>query len=314
MIAIELEQYLNKLEQEGKTKRTDLSLLEAGQNFKLDDNNAFDISYIYDAYVFYLQLIPRLGGMQEAFLKALKHEEIKRNQALENVDPFLIQVFMNSHHRSATNYAIKAKIENKDLTSLDLRRIHKILLNGLADDNTKSDFRSDNTSFVGTWQTKTRIDHIEEVSYLPLDYHLIDEAVAAVLNLYNQRKVTEAFDVLINPILIHGLIASWQMFRDGNTRLARILANVSLWDLTNNSLDTPPIMAPALYTSEALFNLNQRNYYRDLIKNIAINPNNETLNAWVKFNLSLIEKQIQLNQKRIEACAQTLVLKKSQKN
>lgn len=309
--AEDLENFLNTLEQEGKVKRTNFDLIEEVKNFKLDDDNVFTNSYILDTYKFYLDSLDKLGNNQEAFLKALKHEEIKRNQALEDVDPFLIQVFMNSHHKSSTNYAIREKINNNDLTSLDLRKIHRILLNGLAvDESKKPTFREDNTSFVGTWNTKTSLDNINEISYLPLDYRLIDEAVDFILKLYNIKNVEKSEDIFLIPIFVHGLLASFQLFRDGNTRLARILAHIDLWDLSNHNGGFKTVCAPALYTSETLLAMNKRPYYRDLIKNMAINPNLETLNEWVKFNLLLIEKQLYLNQNRVEGCIKTLSRKR----
>lgn len=310
-----VKQYIEEAEAKGEIKRTGLYVCDAVDSFILDDENKFLIECIMDTYLFYLKQFDLLEEHKEAFLKTLKQEEIKRNQALENENPFVIEVLMNyNSRRYATDLAVKEKLEGRDCTIQTLCRIHKTLLNGLAASDEQSKLRSTNTTFVGK---KIMNDNpavmVDAVSYLPIDYQDIKEALERVLVLYNKKEFNSQFDLFTNPILVHGLIAALQCFNDGNTRLARIMQHVNALDLTNKLTDVKCFKSPAIYTSEAIIRLGKREEYRTLIKDIAINPNNETLNEWIKFNMLLLEQQIFLNQDKITECAQVLQRTKKQR-
>lgn len=283
----------------GIAKRTGLYVYDALDNFKLDDDNKFLIEDITDTYVFYLNQLDILGKFKAPFLRTLKQEEIKRNQVLESISPFLVQVFMNSNHRSATNLAIKEKKDGLDSTIHSLCKMHKTLLDGVQPTTVnESRLRTKNTIYVG--------NNKDDISYISIDYHDIPEALDKLLAMYNKKFFNTQEELFTNPILVHGILAALQCFNDGNTRLARILEHINLWDLTTKFTNVKDLDSPALFISEAIMVLNKRDEYRELIKNIAVEPNSKTFNDWIRFNMLLIEKQIYLNQDKIKDCCQIL--------
>lgn len=114
------------------------------------------------------------------------------------------------------------------------------------------------------------------------------------LTIYYNSNIHENY-TLVKPTLIHGLIGALQIFNDGNTRFGRTLQSLKTYELTEKNLGRY-FSLPTLYTSDAYFDY--REQYRNKIADIAINPDNESLNNWVNFNLNRAEDQIfYMNQK-----------------
>lgn len=190
----------------------------------------------------------------------------------------------------------------------DLILINKTILNGLSLslDNSANHLRTANNSFVGKFKTENgRIKFVDDVSYIPIDYSDINEALDKILDILNKKDFVNIESIFVNPIFLHGFIAALQCFKDGNSRLARILFHCKLWQLTNFFYNSN-LESPALFTSEAILHYEKQEIYRELIKQIAINPNNENFNKWLQFNLLLVEKQIYLNQDKMHECMRIL--------
>ena len=300
---LEFKRYISNIVNLGDIKQTGLYVFDALDNFKLSSNNKFLIEDITDLYMNFISSLEQLEEYKTPFLKSLKEEEIKSNQALESISPFLIQVFMNSNHKSATNFAIRDKLNGRNCTINNLCKYHKILLNGLATSiEEESKYRTDNNTFVGSFSISPltgEISSIKNVSYLPIDYKDIKVALDKILKLYNKKDILELSDIFVNPIIIHGLLAALQCFRDGNTRLSRVLEHVSIWDLANKYLENSYVELPVIYSSDAIIRLNKRGVYRNLIKEFAVNPSTAIFNEWITFNMLLFEKQIYYNQDRL---------------
>ena len=113
---------------------------------------------------------------------------------------------------------------------------------------------------------------------------------------YNQETANE-IDILLKPLIVHGLIAALQMFEDGNTRLGRVIQSIELWHLSNQFLETK-LPQPALYMSRSYYPF--REQYREKITNIVVENNQEGWNNWLHFNLNRIEDQIQFNEYNLE--------------
>ncbi len=303
-----IEELINSLINSGIVKRTTLEVLDIYNNFELDDDSKYLLEDILGLYKEYLNSLLILNEHKEVFLKTLKQEEIKRNQALENVSPFLIQMFMNAKHKSATNLTIQIMKERNLFSKDDLILINKTILNGLSLslDNSANHLRTANNSFVGKFKTENgRIKFVDDVSYIPIDYSDINEALDKILDILNKKDFVNIESIFVNPIFLHGFIAALQCFKDGNSRLARILFHCKLWQLTNFFYNSN-LESPALFTSEAILHYEKQEIYRELIKQIAINPNNENFNKWLQFNLLLVEKQIYLNQDKMHECMRIL--------
>ena len=104
-------------------------------------------------------------------------------------------------------------------------------------------------------------------------------------------------NIFFKSFLIHGIIAALQVFDDGNTRLARLLQNTNIYKQTKDLIDNN-LNSPALYVTRAYYP--QRNEYRSLIRNMAIEPNNENINNWIKFNLRRTEDTLYCNNEKVE--------------
>ncbi len=287
---IKQEQEMAEIIKRENIKVTGMSLLEQFDAYKVSDENKELSEYIMDEYKRYIGLLPRLDKYLNPFLETLKDKEIVRNQGLENVDGVLVDVFLKYGTPTATNKLIADKMNNQIYTPKDLDISHQKLLFGTADlTEDFTNFRTDNTTFVGKVQDGQRI-----IDYVPIDYKEINDAAKYIMNMYNNDDINEEYEVFSKPIFVHGLIAALQMFRDGNTRLARVYENVKIWSLTKN-ITNMNLELPSVYISEALYNTNKRGEYRNLIHQMAINPTKESFNKWFEFNLLLIEKQLNSN-------------------
>ena len=124
---------------------------------------------------------------------------------------------------------------------------HKFLLKGTNSQKyVDKKYRTDNKACVG----KVLPDGSRKINYFGINYEDIDEAIERVLNFYN----SDIFDehIFLKSQIIHGLLASLQMFDDGNTRYARILQNIKLYSLTKKYLD-PSLNSPVLYGTKSYF-------------------------------------------------------------
>ena len=88
-----------------------------------------------------------------------------------------------------------------------------------------------------------------------------------------------------------------QLFKDGNTRYARLIQHINLWYYTNQTLgydfSLPTVYATKQYAAD-------RASYRGLIKSIAITENDDAWNNWIIFNLKCLQNNIWVNQSNIE--------------
>ena len=285
------EQEIEKLLSTGQVKEVSLSLLEVSNNLSLTSDNKFLIESVNDTYEKYLNILPKLEKYLPSFLAVIKEKEIIRNQSLEDVNPLEIDILLKYGAASATDIMLKDKKIGKVYDIDNFCQSHGMMLLGISHSkDVFSGLRNNNTAFVGQM-----VNDKKKIDYIPIDYKKIQIIVEEVLNIYNERCPKDIVDCYVKPILIHGLIAAFQMFKDGNTRIARIYQNILFWDLINNNNPFRYHEQPNLYVSEALFNSKMRPRYRELIKDLAINPSAKSLNEWIKFNMEIIEKQIYIN-------------------
>ena len=87
------------------------------------------------------------------------------------------------------------------------------------------------------------------------------------------------------------------MFSDGNTRYARILQNIKLAELTNETFHYS-FESPALFGTRSYFPFQYD--YRKLIQNLAVDPSNENWNQWFRFNLNRAEDTMYFMDHKLE--------------
>ena len=256
-------------------------------NYHKSDIVKDEYSYLLELYSEYIDKINSLDTqIRNEALTIFKGADLIDNQRLEKEDSFLIRLFLQVEKKHAIDLLLTEKTLNKDL----LLNTHKMLLQGTS--TKESDcgiYRSNNRKFVGSWKNNERC-----IQYLPIPYKEIDEAMEEFFTYYNNDS---GEDLFYKPFLIHGIIAALQAFNDGNTRLARLLQHTKLWEETNKyyTYDYP---SPLLYITRTYFP--HREKYRSLIKDLAINPTDETVNNWLLFNMQRSEEQIWINNENIE--------------
>lgn len=87
------------------------------------------------------------------------------------------------------------------------------------------------------------------------------------------------------------------MFDDGNTRLGRTLQSLKMYELLQVR-ERYDFASPFIYSSRSY--LAYRYDYRDKLGEVAICPNEENWDQWIKFNLLRLEEQIFYNRNKLK--------------
>lgn len=196
----------------------------------------------------------------------------------------MLTLYMEGKRQYAIDYLLKnQKYPLDTLTREKIIVSHKKLLDGTSSQKyIKNDYRQDNLAYV----CKSGRGDLQ-IHYFSLPCEDIEESIMN-LTVYYNSTIHDNY-TLIKPTIIHGLVGALQVFNDGNTRFARTLQALKTYELTERNLGYY-FPTPAFYTSDAYFDY--REQYRNKIADIAINPDNESWNNWVNFNLNRIEDQI----------------------
>lgn len=292
------EDLVNSMEEiikSGLYKMVDLDFLSYAPKLKIAKDILEIQKSFLENYKEYLEEIKSLPEeLQILYLKALKNQEVVNNHSLEKVDSFAVSMYMLSKKKTALDKFLEI---DTPLKSVDFKNLHYTLLKNTPSSQASLKYRQTNTIFVGYY-----INNQREIEYIPIDYKLIPEAVSKILEFYNQEEASLEF-AFVKPFLIHGLIAGSQIFKDGNTRLARMFQHVLFFNMTRKFLETN-LKFPALYTSNTY--LLYRNQYRDLIKKLVTENNDEIWNKWIKFNYHRFEDQLMINNKNLKFLKKTL--------
>lgn len=276
------DQSIEQLRSSGNIPVVNFKIFDSIRNLKISEYVLGHIDYtneLYNQYLYNLLSLPE--EKQEPFLQAIKAAEIIDNQSLEQEDSFLISVSMQRDRENTIDYFIRNS--HPKLVKNTFIEGHKRLLKGTKSECfSNKDHRTDNDSFVGRW-----VNGELKIRYFSIPYTDIGEAIDQTVDFYNSDSYQEY--LFLQPQIVHGLIACLQMFDDGNTRYARLLQNIKLFELTNKK-DDFSFQSPALYGTRSYFPF--RDKYRELIGHLAIEPTNEHWNEWFDFNLNRMEDQM----------------------
>ncbi len=270
-----------------------LNIFETVADLKLND---YTLEHEQEAIEKYRVYFDHVLSMRQTELKnyltAIKKMEILDTQLLESEDSYLMKIYLEQHKLSALDYLLTSqKYPTTDLTREKVITTHQKILEGTPSAiYADKEYRTSNTTYVsksGYGETK--------VHYFALDYHNIEQGIMNLTLYYNSNFHNQY--TLIKPVMIHGLTGALQMFDDGNTRCGRILQNAKVYELTkrNMKVDLP---SPVLYSSRAY--KQYREQYRNKLGDIAIEPNEETWNNWINFNLNRIEDQTYYMDSKLE--------------
>ena len=259
-------------------------------NFKMSNTNKNMNNYINELYLEYIYALDSLD--EEAlkrYLKVLKNADVRDNQKLENIDSFLISIYLESEKIHAIDNAIK----KDNLTEKDISNLHAKLLKGTPTEESSSSYRNHNRSYVGYYDNQKCN---EVINFFPLDYRKIKPAMEEFTDYFNEEE-KDTSKLFIKPFTIHGIISSLQVFDDGNTRLGRLLQNVKLYKQTNSMLGKK-YDKPILYITKQYFP--QRATYRSLIEEMVKNPDDDNINRWIGFNIDQANSAIDMATDNIE--------------
>ena len=254
------------------------------------------IEYTKDLYVeLYDKLSEYTDDEKLTFLKTLKESDIIDNQSIEKEDLFLIALRRNFESVFSIDLLLEKVNNNEYISKEDFINIHDTLLIGTSSEN-KLGLRDNDLKFVGSYQSNPQTKYFYEnraISYFPLKHTEIDAALDKFLNFYNSGiRPNDKYDVILLPMVCHGLIAALQLFKDGNTRYGRLFQNVLLYKLANEELnidlELPLVYATRQYAA-------YREEYRKKIENIVLNNNAEAWEDWFSFNLKRIQDGIFYN-------------------
>lgn len=274
-----------------RKKVVSINIFDKIENINFDSSVTNQIDFTMELYQEYIARLEKLTehNLQNWLIQA-KNNEIIDNQYLEiqNRDKLLLD-YQKSHHSIAMNYLIKRLINDKDLlTSKILIKAHEILLRGVAEK--EGNIRKANNFFVGYYENNQNV-----IEFFPISCDEIKQAISLLLEYYNKASVDD--NPFIKSYTIHGLLAALQLFEDGNTRLGRAMQHVSILDNTNNLLGKN-YKLPILYSSNTYTPF--RKEYRDLIANLALNPDEENWNKWYLFNLRRTQDQLFANEMHLQ--------------
>lgn len=269
----------------------DLNIFDTIENYKIPENIKNIIDYFYEAYEEYHKIIMSENDENRTlFLKTLKEYDIKVSNEMEKEDSFMITLYREIYKECSIDMLIERI--NKKLTKQELIEIHDKLLSGTSTEH-KIGLRTDNLKYVGT-----NYNNIRTVDYFPILSEKIDVAIDKFLELYNNNlsEKPNKYDIILRPIMYHGLIAALQMFNDGNTRFGRNIQHVELWRMLNENLYKSEL--PLLYASKQY--MGYRTNYRQCIRNIAVLNNAEAWTEWFRFNINRFEDTIYKNKQYLE--------------
>lgn len=273
-------------------KVVDLSIFEVLDNYTPSEIVKNYVSYTLELYQDYLKSIKSLDAKsQELLLQALKDWDVLDNQMVEKENPLLISMYKMEHKKTA----IDSLIQNygRLMTEDCFIRNHDLLIQGSSSEE-KLGLRCDDLKFVGN-----NINGKRHIEYFPLLEKDIKTALDTFISYYNTHvnELNNDYDMFIRPIIYHGLIAALQLFKDGNTRYARLIQHVELWGLLNVYLKQETAL-PIIYATRQYYAV--RENYRDLITKIVLNNDNESWDEWIKFNLKCLQNNIWKNEESIK--------------
>ncbi len=278
------------LRNSGTIPVANLKIFDAINNLKFSDYVLDHEQYTMTMYKQYFSNVKSMSSEEEkAFLKIIKYAEIIDNQSFEYEDAFISALYLEQVGENCIDYLLQNSTST--LSRDCFIKGHKILLRGTKNQKyANNDYRVNNDSFVCK-----NVNGKIKITYFSIPYTDINEAINNIVKFYNSDCYDE--HIFLKSQIIHALVACLQIFDDGNTRYARILQNMKLYQLTRNNFDNI-IDTPILYGTKSYFPY--RDKYRNLICNIVVDPNQDNWDKWFEFNLNRVEDQMYFLDDKIE--------------
>ena len=266
-----------------------MEIIKGVTNLKVYDNTLFHLEDIEKAYTTYLDKLLKSGLSPKTIgllLQVLKNRELLNTQQAEQENSFLISIYQMSQRKNSIDTMVKYLHGKHRLTSKQFQELHKMTIEGTSDDIKENyPYRTDNEKWVGSYGTNGS----RNIDYMPPDYNDIPELADYILEFLSNDSTNLFDNVFIKPFAAHALIAYLQPFGNGNTRVARLLQHGYIWKESMEKYNLK-LESPALFLSENY--LMTRQYYRALLKNIAVEKDNDAWNKWFNYNLNMVDEQL----------------------
>lgn len=283
------------LRQSGEYSIATIEMFDKVKELEMNERLYSRLKYTDEVLKEYLEEIMELDASKPGlleFLKAIRVADVIDNQSLEKENSFLIGLYSQLSRETAMGRLIKYAKSGKELVGKDIFSLHNTLLYGTLSEDVSS-LRTENSTFVGKYGTNG-----PEIDYFPIDCKDVKEAASKLADIYNNKLDGEIYDNLfIQPFLIHGLFGALQLFKDGNTRMGRVMQHALLWRFINQqttySFDSPPIFATRSYFPV-------RYDYRSKINDLVTLSDNNPWYQWFDFNLNRVEDIIYVNRENIK--------------
>ena len=273
-----------------------LSIFDVLDQYSPSDAIKGEVEYTKELY---LELVEKLKEFSEedqlVFLKALKDADVVDNQSIEKEDSFMISLSRHFESEFSIDLLLHKIVYGETISKEDFIKMHDVLLRGTSSEK-KLGLRDNDLKFVGSFsdnpQTKFSFEN-RAISYFPLRHTEIDTAVDKFLGFINGNvRPNDEYDVVLLPIICHGLLAALQLFKDGNTRYGRLFQSALLFQLENEALyiDLP---LPIVYATRQY--AAYRDEYRQKIENIVLQNDSAAWDSWIRFSLRRIQDGIYYN-------------------
>ncbi|MBE6161750.1 MAG: hypothetical protein E7158_05995 [Firmicutes bacterium] len=270
-------------------KKVDTELIKSLKKLELSEktlNFNDQLLEMYSEYLFKLIDLPQDISLK--YLEVIKDADVIDNQSLEMVDSFLVAIYS----RLQKEHAIDILLKKEKLDGEILKDVHDSIIYDATSTNQANGFRTTDTKVVGNI-----IAGKKNVQYIPVDSDKI-EFISNYISSYANDETNESlYRIFIKPIILHGLIAAYQLFDDGNTRTARCVQHAKIFQMTNNFTGFN-LALPALYISKQYYPY--RAEYRKLITQLVLEPSNENWNNWISFNFRRIEENLYYSMDKLD--------------
>lgn len=291
--ASEMQLEFDALIAQGLCSIVDMDFLNKAKNFEVSSSVHEYAKETLESYKEYLKLLDQLPpNILQLYLETLKKTELRDNHESESENSFLLEMFENLHSSNSIDMAIGTINRKGILSSKDIRALHVKVMQGTseqAEDN--YNFRKNDCFFVGSY-----IGGQKQIDFLPMKSVKLEEAMQVITEYLNLEPTSEE-DILFQPMIVHALIAAIQAFPDGNTRLARLIHHIKLWQLSKK-YNLTTIHLPAIYLSKNF--LLMRKSYREHICRMVVDRTDETWNRWLNFNLNAMNEQLYYSKNNLE--------------
>lgn len=293
--------------------------------FKVEINDIVlsELEYIYNEYLEYIDLYNEIPWNKRVdYRKAIMYDELFFLHSMELKDSdkkiFLERFVDDNFTKNSIGY-ISSKTDKYDINSF--KHMHKNIMMGYDYALEDIQFRTNEDIFVGhilndndkKYYGLDMDKNYKYVDYFPPKAKDMEENLDMIFTLTNDldlisknpnsyssikaKDFDKMYALFIMPLFVGALIPILQPFNDGNSRSARCFNAAQILKLTNIIFETK-YKLPILYLSKGYYPyLNQ---YRNLIANIANEPNSENWNKWLLFGLHSINDYIQYSRDNLE--------------